>query len=197
MTSVPVVAYNDHAIYAIDLKQVADLLEIAPTRKPKLSATTLIERLSALVSRLAVIAPQIPERRLLVKFPGRDRSVLALLNHVLEVARSAVKLTADASFDESRANIVPSVLLNPQALSSQADDVAEHLTSIELDATQEIETYYGPQSILNVLDRVTSHVAQHMRQIYALLEEYDVELTPPLDAQVLAGLSLPQAILDD
>jgi uncharacterized damage-inducible protein DinB len=57
-----------------------------------------------------------------------------------------------------------------------------------------VETYYGPQTGHELLERTTWHAAQHLRQIHALLEEAGAPPPVPLDEALLEGLPLPKSI---
>ena len=59
---------------------------------------------------------------------------------------------------------------------------------------RQIAVYYGPQSAHALLERTTWHAAQHLRQLYALLEGAGVTSEAPLDDADYRGLPLPKEI---
>jgi hypothetical protein len=59
------------------------------------------------------------------------------------------------------------------------------------------ETYYGPQTLHQVLERTAWHAAQHARQLMMVLATLGIEADGPLGASDLAGLPLPEKVWDD
>ena len=59
-----------------------------------------------------------------------------------------------------------------------------------------VETYYGPQSLHEVQERATWHIAQHCRQWMMLLEMAGIAVEPPLGDVDFAGLPMPQQVWD-
>ena len=57
-----------------------------------------------------------------------------------------------------------------------------------------VETYYGPQQAAAFFQRTVWHTAQHLRQLYALLDHMGVTPEEPLTAEDFAGLPLPQSV---
>lgn len=56
------------------------------------------------------------------------------------------------------------------------------------------ETYYGPQSAPELFERTVWHTAQHLRQIYVMLETLGVTPEAPLTEADYQGLPLPASI---
>jgi hypothetical protein len=59
---------------------------------------------------------------------------------------------------------------------------------------QRINTFYGPISLHQLLERSTWHPAQHTRQLMAVLEGFGIAPDGPLSAEDLAGLPLPERL---
>ncbi len=59
-----------------------------------------------------------------------------------------------------------------------------------------VKTYYGEHEIGPVLERTAWHVAQHVRQLHALLTVKGATADAP-DPALLDGLPLPDAVWDD
>ena len=57
-----------------------------------------------------------------------------------------------------------------------------------------VQTYYGPQTADDLLERTTWHAGQHLRQLYVLAERLGVTPPAPLPMDALAGLPLPEAL---
>src|SRR6266511_4492647 len=57
-----------------------------------------------------------------------------------------------------------------------------------------VNTYYGPQSTHDFMERTTWHAAQHLRQIYWFLEQMGVKADAPLTDADLDGLPFPNEV---
>ncbi|MEQ9446215.1 MAG: hypothetical protein RJS98_11675, partial [Rhodospirillaceae bacterium] len=60
-----------------------------------------------------------------------------------------------------------------------------------------LETYYGAQSVDDLLERTAWHMAQHTRQLAAVIESLNITLSDHLSTADLAGLPLPDHVYDD
>ena len=67
----------------------------------------------------------------------------------------------------------------------------------EADCEAPAETYYGPQTLHQVLERTAWHSAQHARQLMMVLGTLGIEPEGPLGEADLAGLPLPELVWDD
>jgi hypothetical protein len=56
------------------------------------------------------------------------------------------------------------------------------------------ETYYGPQAATELFERTVWHAAQHLRQVYVMLETLGVTPDRPLTEADYTGLPLPDSI---
>jgi hypothetical protein len=59
-----------------------------------------------------------------------------------------------------------------------------------------LQTYYGPQSLHELMERTTWHSGQHVRQYMMLLEKEGVTHHGPLVAADFAKLPMPQNVWD-
>lgn len=55
-------------------------------------------------------------------------------------------------------------------------------------------SYYGPQQAAAFFQRTVWHTAQHLRQLYDLLDQMGVTPEAPLASEDFAGLPLPQSV---
>ena len=130
--------------------------------------------------------------------PGRDRPVRQLGFHVFRLSLAfaeamRARRLPKAWLDED----APPALADGPAIAAYGDRVrAELATHFAGPGAWDgvVETYYGPQSGHEVLERTVWHAAQHVRQLYALLEDAGAPVQEPLDPSLLAGLPLPAAV---
>ena len=59
-----------------------------------------------------------------------------------------------------------------------------------------MQTYYGPQSLHELMERTTWHSGQHVRQYMMLLEKEGVTHHRPLVTSDFAKLPMPQNVWD-
>ncbi len=59
-----------------------------------------------------------------------------------------------------------------------------------------LQTYYGPQSLHELMERTTWHSGQHVRQYMMLLEREGVAHHRPLGEADFAKLPMPQNVWD-
>jgi len=57
-----------------------------------------------------------------------------------------------------------------------------------------MDTYFGRQSVHDVLERTTWHSAQHVRQLLLVLDTLGIAPDGPLTPEDLAGLPLPEKV---
>ena len=188
--SLPVVATSDRWVPGVDLTQVAELLELPFEPAPALPAAVLIDRLRLGLATAVSLAGQFPVANLRDKLPNRNRTVLALANHVVEIAAGYLEVVAGRDFDVDISAAIPSQELSPDELAERSRNIAAALR-IPQDAKAQVQTFFGPTTLHAVLERTTWHVAQHTRQLAALLKGLGLQPVAELADEHLEGLPLP------
>ena len=191
----PAVARDDRWVPGVDLAQVAALLELPFNPQPALAPEVLVERLRHTLATAVRLVRQFPVAHLQDKLPRRDRTCLALANHVVEIGAGYLQVQAGRAFDGAISEAVPAIELDPLALADRAQTVQAAL-DIPAAPTRKVETFYGATTLHQVLERCAWHAAQHTRQLAALLERLHVEPDRPLDEEDLAGLPVPANVWD-
>lgn len=200
MRGVPVVEAHGRAVYAQDLADVGELLGLPRGDRRMLAPQVLLERYLRILDVAVSAGDQIPEARLSDKLPGRDRSYLELLNHIVEIAASLVKVTEGMAFDGVIAEATPVPTRSREHNVECARDVHADLQSLcEASGArwqETVDTYYGEKSLHVVLERCTWHSAQHTRQLLMVLGTLDIVPEDPLTEHDLVGLPLPDEVWD-
>ena len=142
------------------------------------------------------LVAQVPAERLAVKLPNRDRTVLALANHIVEIADGLLLVAAGHPFDATVAGAVPTRELDPFDLATRSRSVLVRLAGLRPSPTREVETPHGRSTLHRILERCTWHAAQHTRQLAFMLGRIGIALDRPLTAADLEGLPLPVAVWD-
>ena len=130
--------------------------------------------------------------------PGRDRSVHQLAYHLFRVSQSyrdakEQGYLPEAWFEERPPLDMPDMVAIAR-YGEQVRDCLRHWCEGPEAFEGTVETYYGPQTAAALFQRTVWHTAQHLRQLYALLDQMGVTPEKELPAGDLAGLPLPQSI---
>ena len=179
----------------VDLAQVAALLQLPFDPQPALPAPELVRRLQHTLATAIRLLRQFPPANLQDRLPNRDRTSLALANHIVEIAAGYLQVAAGRAFDAEVSAAVPAVEHQPLALAEKAGAVRATLDS-PAEPERVVETFYGPTTLHQVLERCAWHAAQHTRQLAMLLLRLDIEPDQPLVEADLAGLPVPANVWD-
>ena len=176
---------------------MAEFLELVVEPREALPAKVLIERLAVVLATNTRLTKQFPVDRLTDKLPNRDRTVLALANHIVEIAAGYLLVESGHPFDAIVAGALPERELEPRDLAMRSKSVRARLAALRPAPTREVETLHGMSNRHRVLERCTWHAAQHARQLAFMLERLGVEPDRPLTSTDLEGLPLPVSVWDD
>ena len=192
--SVPIVARGGRFIPGIDLGMVAEFLQLPYDPEPALPVDVLIARLGHTLSTATRLNAQIPSGNLGDKLPNRDRTLLALANHIVQIAAGFVEVAAGREYTRST---ISGKQLGRGALAERSSAVETELSRLAIDPSHRVATYYGTSTLHGVLERCAWHAAQHTRQLAMVLEGLGIEPNKPLGSDDLAGLPLPEEVWDD
>jgi hypothetical protein len=133
-----------------------------------------------------------------MKSPDRDRTLRNLGYHIFRLSLAFRDGMADRRFpQEWLEEMAPPEIRDGAAIARYGQIVRESLADwFRRPGAWEgvVETYYGPQTGDELLERTTWHAAQHLRQLYALLEMMGVVPDRPLAETDFDGLPLPKAL---
>ncbi|MXY55583.1 MAG: hypothetical protein F4029_06020 [Gammaproteobacteria bacterium] len=156
----------------------------------------LIDRLTHVLAAATGLTAQFPAEHLTGKLPNRDRTVLALANHIVEIAAGFLLVEAGHPFDGAVAGAIPDRELDPPDLAKRSACVRARLGELRPAPDAEVETQFGTSTRHLVLERCTWHAAQHTRQLAFMLERLGIVPEASLTAADVAGLPLPEAVWD-
>jgi hypothetical protein len=144
---------------------------------------------------------QIPPARLHDTLPHRDRSYLALGNHLVQIAVDFLSVTRGAALTGRLAESVPETELEPPALMAAAAQakrgLADWLAAADsAKLASPVVTYFGSQTLHQVLERAVWHSAQHGRQLMMVLQRLGISPDGPLTDEDFAGLPMPEEVWD-
>ena len=198
ITRVPAVIMGDRAVHGWNPAAVAGLVGAAYDDGLALPLEELKDRLDKVLLAAQRAVVQVPAQHIHLRTPGRDRSVHQLAYHLFRVGmsyRDAVEegYLPEAWFEERP----PADMLDMAAVARYGEQVRYRLRQWCEGATAfegTVETYYGSQVATALFQRTVWHTAQHLRQLYALLEQMGVTPEKRLTAEDFAGLPLPESV---
>lgn len=200
--SVPVLSRGDDWIFAQNLRHVVEFIGLQEDAGPVLPPAALIERLQRFMGTACVIVPQMPGTLAAKDVPNRPRSYFALAHHLFRIPEGMLEVAAGATLTNHMLTGGP-----PPEMTSFADigdygtDVLQRLTAWwhaqpDPAARQAVQTYYGPQTLHELLERTTWHCGQHVRQWFMLLGMEGIEPAAKLDDSAFASLPMPSSVWD-
>ena len=134
---------------------------------------------------------------------SRDRSIRVLSQHLFRIAEAfldAIVNGAEYSIELTDRGPEPGTCETGDDIGRYAEAVIDRLrewgTSTPGDWQDTVQTFYGPQTRHQLLERSTWHTAQHAKQLMHLLERHGIEPDGPLGEGELGGLPLPTGIFD-
>jgi glutaredoxin len=200
LRSVPAVSNGERAIYAQEIREVAAFVGIDFEQRA-LPPDELIARLDRILAAAERYLGQLPDVRIDDRLPGRNRSWRDLGYHLFVIVQGFLDAARGGELTEEHFLRKP-----PPEIAGFGDcaafgavvreDLADWWIAVGRALPGEVSTYYGRQPAHTVLERSCWHVAQHVRQLMALLEIAGISPDGPLGPAELDGLPLPEKVWD-
>lgn len=199
--SVPVVTEGERFTLGQDLDAVARFVGL-DLQRTTLAPPVLVSKLMALLDIAAYYSHLLPADAATLQPAGRDRNHLDLAYHIPQVVIGFLDaaLGGRLTFEHFERH-VPAHITTGSDVAALTKSVAQSLAVWWAGNQQRlpahIDTYYGRQPLDAVLERTTWHVAQHVRQLEAVLTQQGVQDFRAVAPEVLEGLPLPDAVWND
>jgi hypothetical protein len=201
--SIPVLSRGDKFVFAQNIAQVVEFLKLDEKTGPVLSPAQLIERLDRFIGAALQIIPLMPDDRLDTEVPNRPRKYRILAHHMFRIPEAFLDVAGGKVFTQGLPTEVarPEDMASTAALAAYGRGVRERVAEwwqAKGDKTcrETVQTYYGPQSLHEVLERATWHIGQHCRQWMMLLDMAGVAFERPLSDPDFADLPMPKQVWD-
>jgi hypothetical protein len=190
---------DDRFVHGWNPQALAELVGVRYDDGGRLSPDELARRLDLVLAAAQRAIRQVPREHLGMKGPGRDRSVRDLAFHIFRLSLGFREAREQGLFTQDMLNPTP-----PPGVET-GDDVARYGDTVRQRLTEyyakpgwcdgDTNTYYGTHTTHEFMERTTWHAAQHLRQIYWLLERVGVTPDARLtDDGELAGLPFPREV---
>jgi len=196
---VPALAVGERAVHGWNPPAYAALLGVDWAPAAKLPPGELSRRLDRILECTQELVRVVPEPLLDWSPPERARPLRDLAYHVFRLSLAFVDGMDLGELPEGwLGERAPAELRDGEAIARYGALVRARVSgwfegASDREFERVIRVYYGPQSGHDLLERTTWHAAQHLRQLYALVERHG--LTPePVPVDLFAGLPLPDAL---
>ena len=202
---VPVVAKGDRFVLGRNLETVAEFVGVRGPGHTPLPPDLLIDKWINVLRAAQRYVRQMPLERMNERaIERRDRTIRILSHHVFRIAEAFLETAIDGvEYAVGLADIMPQAgsCTTGAEIARYGDGVIERLHDWEKklrdpSCQQMVQTFYGPQTLHELLERSTWHSAQHARQLMYVLERYGVSPDRPLTENDLAGLPLPEGLFE-
>ena len=198
--SVPVLSRGDKYTFGQSTKQIVDFLGLTEKSGPELSTDELAARVTKFMDAALELIPLMPADRLGIHVPGRPRSYRTLAFHLFRVVDAFLDANEDITLVQAMFREEPAADASTDALVAYGTKVRNRFATWwqggNTSPAKSLQTYYGPQSLHELMERTTWHCGQHVRQYMMLLEKEGVSHHQPLIASDFAKLPMPQNVWD-
>jgi hypothetical protein len=198
--SVPVLSRGDKYTFGQSTKQIVDFLGLTEKSGPELSTDELAARVTKFMDAALELIPLMPADRLDIHVPGRPRSYRTLAFHLFRVVDAFLDTNENVTLVQAMFREEPASDAGTDALVAYGTKVRDRFRAWwragDTAPSKTLQTYYGPQSLHELMERTTWHSGQHVRQYMMLLEKEGVTHHRPLVAADFAKLPMPQNVWD-
>jgi hypothetical protein len=200
--SIPVLSRGDNWTFAQNLSHVAKFLSLNENMGPVLSPDELVGRMDIFLIAAIRNIKLMPNSVMESQAPGRPRSFRVLSHHIFRIVETFLEVAGGAELTHALISTGPSVdLTNFASISAYGQNVLDRLRAYwagKADKTgkETVQTYYGPQSLHELMERTTWHSGQHVRQWFMLLGMNGVTPDRPLGDEAFLKLPMPSSVWD-
>jgi len=200
--SIPVLSRGDEFTFAQNLAHVVRFLGLNEAAGPVLSPAQLIERLDRFLTAAIRMVPQMPDDKLATELPNRPRSYRVLAHHIFRIPETFLEVAhGDALTSENLGRRPPDTMQSTADIVAYGADVLQRLVSwwgakTDKSGRDSVQTYYGPQTLHEYLERTTWHSGQHVRQWVMLLGMAGIAANGAPAETDFADLPIPSQVWD-
>lgn len=197
---VPAVAVGEQIVHGWNPPALAALVGVPYSDRPQLSPSELAARLDRILEATQRALRPVSAERLRTTAPDRDRTLGDIGYHIFRLSLGFRDAARENRFPVAwLLEAAPAEMRDGAALARYGETVRAQLSDwFAAHPGQSfsvvVQTYYGAQSLHALLERTSWHAAQHLRQVYVLLEAAGLPSEQPLGARDYAGLPLPDSV---
>lgn len=197
--ALPAVVIGERAFNGWDPKRLASFVGVPYAEPQRLPQPALVELLDRVLSACQGAFILIPDDLMSFAMMGRERTVRDVGYHIFRLSHAFVQAMECAAFSEDwLGEETPARIVTGRDIASYGEQVRERLKEWRTSAASSSSLIKmpggGEQTVHELLERTTWHAAQHLRQLYNLMQQMGVEPVEPLTNADFAGLPLPKEI---
>jgi hypothetical protein len=198
--SVPVLSRGDKYTFGQSTKQIVDFLGLTEKSGPELSTEELAQRVDKFMSAALELIPLMPVDRLDTHVPGRPRSYRTLAFHLFRVVDAFLDANENITLVQGMFREEPQADADTATLVAYGEKVRGRFRTWwqkgDTAPSKTLQSYYGPQTLHELMERTTWHCGQHVRQYMMLLEKEGMSHHQPLIGTDFTKLPMPQNVWD-
>ncbi len=202
---VPIVRRGSDWVDGQVIRDVARIAGIRWNAGALLAPVELVARGDAVLSAAMRLAASIPENKLDTLYPNRPRSYRQISAHIAQIFEAFLDLVErgirveHAVYEQD----VPARVTTGAQLVAFGEAVRQRFArwwsngGRDLSFDGRADVYYGTQTLHEFMERTVWHAGQHTRQLELAVKKLGLRVDPPLTAEELGGLPLPENVWDD
>ena len=202
--ALPVLARGADHVIGLDMDRVRAFIGTAEPSPDVLPAGDLVQRVERFVPAAVRFAAQLPPGCHDQPIPGRDRTYLGLANHIVAHVEIFLSLAGGGEFtldgvDEEILRGLERRIDPPEHLGARAGEATDRLrdwiaAAAAGDLDRIVPTFFGDQTVHKLLAGCAYSVAQHTRQLSAVLEMLGIQPEGPVGEDAYRGLPMPAGV---
>jgi len=204
--NVPIIAKGEQFVFGQNLEQVAEFIGLQSAGHTPLPTDVLIRKWINVLRAAQRFILQIPNERLNESvIENRPRSIRSLGHHIFRIGEAYLETAVGGAEFLPMENAGQAALLSEGTfttvgeIAGYGDIIIERLENWWAELAdklceQKVRTFFGLQPLYVLYERSTWHSAQHVRQLAAVLERFNIEANGSLTVEDLADLPLPDRL---
>ena len=196
--TIPVTVLGDRAVGGFDVPALRDLLGLAPDSAASLTPAQMLEKYRLIFTAAQRAIMQIPHEKLDAVTPGRERTLRQLTWHIFDRAEDFAALADGGEFT---AEMTTGYMTRAESYRTSAEiaaygqEVLIKLGDLLTDRAQlldkHVDTYFGVNTLYNLLSRALSMAAFRLRGTYVYMRMLGIEPVQPLGDDDYSGIFMP------
>jgi len=195
--SVPILSRGDEWVFAQNLGHVVKFLGLQEKTGPELSPDQLAARVDLILRAASRLIRQMPDAHLTTEVPNRPRSYKVLSHHIFRIQEVFLEMANGETLTYEALAGQPTETMRTFAdIAAFGDQIRTGYATwwaakADKSGKDTVQTYYGPQTLHETMERATWHSGQHVRQWIMLLGMQGITPDQPLTPEDYAGLPMP------
>lgn len=201
---IPAISRGMSYVMGQKLKDVCDFVGIPLGDIQEFNVDELAAKMDIILLAAISYMEEMKDEDLEPKLPNRDRKIRQLCYHIYRIVEAFCELM-DGEVEEYHTTIAD--IDHPKDINTGADLAVYGRAVLKRfkgwhsaysgDGTEPANAYWGDVTLRELLERVTWHPGQHIRQLKMYLENRGNPPSKPIDEDVFNGLPMPKKIWDD